>query len=170
MPFSNHETKDTSIWKQRYLIGTSIGVKPGWSQLVGKCLRNGSWKDPLRSINIVILNSSYKHENFNGYLKRTSLMVQWIKTCLPMQGTRVLFLVLEDSTCHRATKLVYHNYWACMLQLLKPMCSATKEATAMGSLCIATKSSPHSLQLEKTHSQQWRPSATKKINWKEKSV
>ena len=34
----------------------------------------------------------------------TSLVVHCIGILLPMQGTRVRSLVLEDSTCHRATK------------------------------------------------------------------
>ena len=39
----------------------------------------------------------------------TSLVVQWLKICLPMQGTWVQSLVWEDPTCHRAAKPVY-NY------------------------------------------------------------
>ena len=50
----------------------------------------------------------------------TSLAVQWLRIRLPMQGTRVHPLVREDPTCHGATKPVRHNYWACVLQLLKP--------------------------------------------------
>ena len=42
-----------------------------------------------------------------------SLVVQWLRICLPMQGTRVRALVWEDPTCRRATKPVSHNYWAC---------------------------------------------------------
>ena len=65
----------------------------------------------------------------------TSLMVQWLRIRLPMQGKRVQSLVWEDPTCRRATKPVRHNYWACALeptshnywahkpQLPKPMCS-----------------------------------------------
>ena len=37
---------------------------------------------------------------------QTSLVVQWIRICLPMQGTWVQFLVREDSTCCGATKPV----------------------------------------------------------------
>ena len=40
----------------------------------------------------------------------TSLVVQWLRICLPMQGTRVQALVQEDPTCHKATKPVHHNY------------------------------------------------------------
>ena len=31
---------------------------------------------------------------------RTSLVVQWLRTCLPIQESRVRSLVQEDSTCH----------------------------------------------------------------------
>ena len=56
-----------------------------------------------------------------------------VKNRLPMQGTWVQTLIWEDPTCHRTTKPVHHNYWACALeptshnywahvpQLLKPM-------------------------------------------------
>ena len=40
----------------------------------------------------------------------TSLVVQWLRICLPMQGTRVRSLAQEDPMRHRATKPVRHNY------------------------------------------------------------
>ena len=39
-----------------------------------------------------------------------SLVVQWLRICLLMQGTRVRTPVWENPTCHRATKPVSHNY------------------------------------------------------------
>ena len=42
-----------------------------------------------------------------------SLVVQWLRICLPMQRTRVWALVWEDPTCRGATGPVSHNYWAC---------------------------------------------------------
>ena len=39
-----------------------------------------------------------------------SLVAQWLRICLPMQGTRVRVLVWEDPTCHGATGPVSHNY------------------------------------------------------------
>ena len=61
----------------------------------------------------------------------TSLVAQWLRIYLLMQGTQVRALVREDSTFHGATKPVRHNwacalepvshnYWGCMPQLLKP--------------------------------------------------
>ena len=39
-----------------------------------------------------------------------SLVAQWLRICLPMQGTRVRTLVWEDPTCRGATGPVSHNY------------------------------------------------------------
>ena len=50
----------------------------------------------------------------------TSLVAQWLRIRLPMQGTRVRALVREDPTCRGATKPVHHNYWAYEPQLLSP--------------------------------------------------
>ena len=40
----------------------------------------------------------------------TSLVAEWLRIHLPMQGTRVRALVREDPTCRGATKPVCHNY------------------------------------------------------------
>ena len=42
--------------------------------------------------------------------KQDFLVAQWLRICLPMQGTRVQSLVQEDPTCHGATEPVRHNY------------------------------------------------------------
>ena len=49
----------------------------------------------------------------------TSLLVQWLRIHLPMQGIQVRALVWEDPTCRRAAKPMHHNYWACALE---PVC------------------------------------------------
>ena len=61
---------------------------------------------------------------FHLYIKvmQASLVVQWLRIHLPMQGTWVRALVREDPTRRGATKPVCHNYWARMPQLLKPAC------------------------------------------------
>ena len=47
------------------------------------------------------------------YFKRAqgwaSLVVQWLRVCLLVQGTRVRALVWEDPTCRGATGPVSHN-------------------------------------------------------------
>ena len=43
----------------------------------------------------------------------SSLVAQWLRIRLPMQGTWVRALVWEDPTCPGATRPVSHNCWAC---------------------------------------------------------
>ena len=50
---------------------------------------------------------------FEDYSKEkcwASLVAQWLRICLLMQGTRVRALVWEDPTCQGATGPVSHNY------------------------------------------------------------
>ena len=54
-----------------------------------------------------------------------SPVAQWLRVCLPMQGTWVQALVWEDPTCRGATRPMSHNYWAgaygaCALQQERP--------------------------------------------------
>ena len=77
---------------------------------------------------ITILSEIFKIECLG-----TSLVAQWLRIRLPMQGTWVQALVGEDPTCRGAAKPVRHNcwacalepasrnYWACVPQLLKPV-------------------------------------------------
>ena len=86
----------------------------------------------------------------------TSLAVQWVRICLPMQRTRVLSLVWEDSTCQEATKPRHHNYWACAPQQEKP--------PPWEAYSHQLEESPHLLQLEEAHARQWRPKKTNFLN------
>ena len=54
-------------------------------------------------LNKILANRIQKHI-------RASLVAQWLRICLPMQGTRVRALVWEDPTCRGATSPVSHNY------------------------------------------------------------
>ena len=56
---------------------------------------------------------SYIISHFIKVTSRASLVAQWLRICLPMQGTWVRALVWEDPTCHGAAAPVSHNYWAC---------------------------------------------------------
>ena len=46
----------------------------------------------------------YLPRRFQEYLSGASLVAQWLRIRLPMQGTRVRALVREDPTCRGATK------------------------------------------------------------------
>ena len=92
----------------------SITINKGDSTvctIMGKSLRDTvSWKSQ------GTYNTNYQYVCLFVFLKRsygTSLVVQWLRICLPMQGTRVRALVWEDPTCRGATRPMSHNYWAC---------------------------------------------------------
>ena len=84
---------------------------------------------------------------------KTSLVAQWSRIPLPMQGTQVQSLLQEDTSCQGAAKPVYHNYWAyapelkyhnywslCVLESV--LCN--KRSHSNENLHTAMKSSPHS--------------------------
>ena len=61
----------------------------------------------------ILRNKKRKILKVNG---RASLVVQWLRICLPIQETWIQALVWEDSTCHGATKPRRYNYRACALE------------------------------------------------------
>ena len=50
------------------------------------------------------------HSSIKKKVLWASLVAQWLRIRLPMQGTRVQALVREVPTRHRATKPVRRNY------------------------------------------------------------
>ena len=56
-------------------------------------------------------NTYIKYYGFTVLKNRcgASLVAQWLRICLLMQGTRVRALVWEDPTCHGAAGPVSHN-------------------------------------------------------------
>ena len=125
--------KGTYLWNRnrildienRLVVAKGEGAGGGMEREVGvsRCkLLYIEW------INKVLLSSTenyiqYPVINHNGkeyiYKKKecwASLVAQWLRVRLPMQGTRVRALVQEDPPCRGATKPVRHNYWACTLE------------------------------------------------------
>ena len=94
-----------------------------------------------------------QHSYMIKKLSRASLVAQWLRICLPMQGTRVRAVVWEDPTFRRATRPVSHNCWACA----SGACAPQREAAIVRGPCTAMKSGPHLLQLEKGLAQKRRP-------------
>ena len=91
-----------------------------------------------------------------------SLVVQWLRIHLPMQGTQVKSLVREDPTCRGTTKPVHHSYWACtleptlrnywvpVLQLLKPTCCRACVLQLLSSRAATTEA-----RAPRAHALQW---------------
>ena len=89
------------------------------------------------------------------FLWRTSLMVQWLRIHLLMQGTWVQSLVQEDSICQRAIKPMYH-YWAPVLKptshggMPRARAPQQEKPTKWETPTSQPESSPHSPQLEQS--------------------
>ena len=138
--------------------GLTINWNRLWSNL---CLRTlsiiielsaSNWRNLTAGCNTK-RSSQHIRERYNQKVHCwMSLVEEWIRIHLPMQETWVRSLVQEDPTYHEATKPMCHNYWAHALQQEKPQ---------QGEACTPQQSSPCSLQLEKAHTQQWRPSAAR---------
>ena len=97
-------------------------------------------------------------QHFNLYLKLKKqtfgvfLVIQWLRTCLPMQGTRIASLVWEDPTyCEKQS--VSHNYWTHRRQLLRPALIESvlrNKRSHCNENALQLESCPHSPQLEET--------------------
>ena len=57
-----------------------------------------------------VVNLFFFQISLKTTVQGSSLVAQWLRVCLLMQGTWVQALVWEDPTCHGATRPVSHNY------------------------------------------------------------
>ena len=64
-----------------------------------------SHKDQVELLRVYFYITTLKNN-----LVGASLVAQWLRICLLMQGTRVRALVWEDPTCRGATRPMSHNY------------------------------------------------------------
>ena len=96
-------------------------------------------------------------ERINKKLPGASLVVQWLRIRLPMQGTRVRALVWEDPTYRGAAGPVSHNYWACA----SGACAPQREAAIVKGPRTAMKRGPRLPQLEKALAHKRRPNTAK---------
>ena len=109
-------------------IQCSIHINQRNAARVRKDLPEVSWSLLVSTLEIrllLFLKSVSSHAAYAAWLRllweylphekwqmRASLVAQWLRVCLPIQGTRIRALVWEDPTCRGATGPVSHNYWA----------------------------------------------------------
>ena len=120
----------------KHKLGNQTDVTSNPSSLTS-LLHDTEESDNFLRLNFLIL------KDYSG----ASPVAQWLRICLPMQGTQVRALVWEDPTCHGATRprepqLLRLRVWS--------LCSATREAAIKRGPCTAMKSGPHLPQLEKS--------------------
>ena len=148
----NSENKDFSQW--------------GWGSLAGRKLEDSGTTSLLKGKQKPVNLEFYCKNIFQKMSKmkvRVSLVVQWLRIFLSMQGTQVWCLVLKDPTCHEALKLLHHNYWSPWTQ--DPMLHNKRSHCSEKPMHCNERVALSLLQLQKAQGQQWRPSAAKnKIN------
>ena len=62
------------------------------------------------SDSLINIDGKLQREVTRRPLSKASLVVQWLRICLPVQGTQIRSLVQEDPICFGATKPTCHNY------------------------------------------------------------
>ena len=116
------------------LIHSTVGLGSGreyWSSYLrqpslqqarlseGPALHGQQWEAARQRLSIcshISLHTPPASTHIMSRSRGASLVAQWLRICLPMQGKRVRALVWEDPTCRGATKPMCHNYWACALE------------------------------------------------------
>ena len=95
------------FWTKSTLrLGGLCPVKVSWPPL----WLNRSWNNPYVSTHLANLSNTVNQRTVNlksllrqNDHKGASLVAQWLRICLPMQGTRFRALVWENPTCRGAT-------------------------------------------------------------------
>ncbi|KAJ8795970.1 hypothetical protein J1605_002732 [Eschrichtius robustus] len=87
---------------------------PGYTGNQSKCHVPGTELSPLRGSSHSELTfhkgEKLRLRDIKKLTPGASLVAQWLRICLPMQGTQVRALVREDPTYRGAMKPVCHNY------------------------------------------------------------
>ena len=100
-------------WADREWRDDAVAV--GWGRdRHAFCFQKGAWTHAIS----LLLSAPINYGKYIHFKDRTgaSLVAQWLRIRLPMQGTRGQALVPEDPTCRGATKPVRYNYWAYALE------------------------------------------------------
>ena len=103
---------------------TTKNMKSGWTICPVSCRTFG----PVQNSHKASAHTKMVLDNLvlSRIIWRTSLVVQRLRICLPMQGAWVQSLVQGDSTCFKATT---RTPQLLSPRALEPTCSATREAT-----------------------------------------
>ena len=121
--------REDPLEKEMATHSSTLAWKIPWSEKPGRLQSMGSqrvghnWATSLHNFisfcrirnNVYTTYSTQSSRKWNSRAKNivgTSLVVQWLRIRLPMQGTQVWSPVQEDPTCHKATKPMHHSYWS----------------------------------------------------------
>ena len=104
---TEHELPAPQPTNPSYLTSSHLRRK----DVITPARRSGSSSILLKNADSVT-KLSFPNLSFLSYKIETgaSLVAQWLRICLLMQGTRVRALIWEDPTCSGAAGPVSHNY------------------------------------------------------------
>ena len=100
------ETNDNENMKTQNLWDAAKAILRGKFIAIQSYLK----KQEKSQINNLTLHLKQLEKRTTKHQSGTSLVAQWLRIRLPMQGIRVPSLVLGDPTCRGATKPACHNY------------------------------------------------------------
>ena len=102
--FSDHNTMSLEInYRKKTVKNTNT-----W-RLNSVLLNNQEITEEIKEIKKYIETNDNENMMTQNLWDGASLVAQWLRICLLMQGTRVRALVWEDPTCHGAAGPVSHN-------------------------------------------------------------
>ena len=131
-----HEDNEVTLPTETPVFGVFLGhCKAGGIQFPSARIR---WAAPAlegHSPNHWITRGVLPESQFSNAIQKGSLVAQWFKICLAIQGIPV------QSKHPGATGAMSHHYWSPNAWIL---CSATRGAAATGSPHTAVKSGLHS--------------------------
>ena len=139
-------SKKEKVWCQTVRQVNNQSIKILWMKDLRQVLKYNSQNQISYMCSIAWI---YTHSK--GTQTLTSLVIQWLRICLQMQGTWVQSLVWENSTYSKATKPMSHNYWA----------PALEPVLHKRSLCNTTRECPLLSTPRESPGQQQRPSTAK---------
>ena len=94
--------------KGKYTV--KVGNHPHTNISKPGIMTGGEYKCRVSKMCLKLGDQGLKTSMYKYRLLGASLVAQWLRICLLMQGTRVRALVWEDPTCRGATRPVSHNY------------------------------------------------------------
>ena len=146
-------------------IYCTLTINQAWSQLILKSPQWGSC-----SLHFQIGKEWGLERSCKRHIG-TSLVAQWLKICLSMQGTWISSLGQQDPTCLRGTKPESRNYWRPRTRALPqekpPWWEACTSQLECSPYLLATRESPRAVR--SWHSQKWkkkkRHPANQQLDW-----
>ena len=110
--FKSHPLSFLSMFLTFHLCANPVFAQCSSKAVFGE--DNGALIDKMNGdFSVLLFLTSLLYLTTSCFLKTLqwgSLVAQWLRICLPMQGTRVRALVWEDPICRGATRPVSHNY------------------------------------------------------------